>query len=95
MQRNVSNKISIKEIAAACNISEQHLHRIYRKSTDKTPLQTLTALRIQKAQYLLVTTSYSLSKIAGICGFYDSSHMNKVFLKMFGVLPAEYRRKHK
>ena len=95
MQRNASTKISIKEIAAACNISEQHLHRIYRKARKKTPLQILTELRTQKAQYLLVTTSHSLSKIAGLCGFYDSSHMNKVFLKVLGILPAEYRRKHK
>ena len=95
MQRNVSNKISIKEIAAACNISEQHLHRIYKKTHGKTPLQLLTELRLRKTQYLLVTTPYSLSKIAGLCGFYDSSHMNKVFHKVFGILPADYRRKHK
>ncbi len=95
MQRNISNKISIKEIAAACNISEQHLHRIYKKTHGKTPLQILTDLRLSKTQYLLVTTPYSLSKIAELCGFYDSSHMNKVFLKVFGILPADYRRKNK
>ena len=95
MQRNVSNKISIKEIASACNISEQHLHRVYKKVRGKTPLQTLTELRLRKAQYLLVTTPNSLSKIAGLCGFYDSSHMNKVFLKVMGILPADYRRKHR
>ena len=94
MQRNVASKISIKEIAAECNISEQHLHRIYRKLRNKTPLQILTDLRMQKAQYLLVTTSYSLSKIAGLCGFYDSSHMNKVFRKNFGILPAQYRKEN-
>lgn len=95
MQRNISNKISIKEIARECNISEQHLHRIYKKARGTTPLQLLTDLRLRKAQYLLVTTPYSFSKIAGLCGFYDSSHMNKVFLKVLGLLPAEYRRKHK
>ncbi|MBR2877607.1 MAG: helix-turn-helix domain-containing protein [Clostridia bacterium] len=94
MQRNVANKISIKEIAAACNISEQHLHRIYRKVRNKTPLQILTDLRMQKAQYLLVTTSLSLSKIADKCGFYDSSHMNKVFRKNCGMLPAQYRKEN-
>ena len=91
LHRNIKNKISVGDIARSCNVSEQHLRRIYKKVTSVSPMHTLMELRIQRAKYLLVSTTYTLAKIADECGFYDASHMNKYFKEFCGISPAEYR----
>jgi AraC-like DNA-binding protein len=44
------------------------------------------------AREWLKSSDLSISDIAQLCGFSDSSHMGRVFKRWQGVSPSEYRR---
>lgn len=51
----------------------------------------VTALRLERAQRLLTTTTMKVSDIAQICGFRSASYFGSVFRKQMGMAPVEYR----
>ncbi|WP_222597227.1 helix-turn-helix domain-containing protein [Chitinophaga pinensis] len=50
--------------------------------------------RIERAQFLMVTTSHSLSSIAEGVGFDTLPHFIKIFKKVTSVTPGKYREQH-
>ena len=79
-------------IAAAVNLSEPHLARVFKAATGTTPLARLTALRIARAQALLLESTWSVTTIAGEVGFASFSHFSQAFKRLVGVPPSDYRR---
>jgi len=79
-------------IAAAVNLSEPHLARVFKAATGKTPLTRLTEIRIARAQALLRESDLSVTTIAGDVGFTAFSHFSQVFRRVVGVSPSDYRR---
>lgn len=79
-------------IAAAVNLSEPHLARVFKAATGKTPLTRLTEIRIARAQTLLRESDLSVTAIAGEVGFTAFSHFSQVFRRVVGVSPSDYRR---
>lgn len=88
---NLLGSISIDEVAAQCSLSRGHFIRAFCESTGKTPHQWLIKLRIDAAKTCL-TGATPISKIAKSCGFADQSHLTRVFKRIIGVTPAEWRR---
>ena len=54
--------------------------------------QYLTYLRILHARELLAQTDRIQFDVGRSCGFYDTAYFQRVFKKMTGVLPGEFRR---
>ena len=79
-------------IAAAVNLSEPHLARVFKAVTGKTPLVRLTEIRIARAQALLFESALSVTAIAVEVGFTSFSHFSQVFRRVVGVSPSDYRR---
>ena len=51
--------------------------------------------RMDKAKMLLETSSISVGRIAGMCGFRSAAYFIKVFAVKYGSTPGEYRRAFK
>jgi len=47
------------------------------------------------AQTLMLTTNEPLCQIALACGFYDQSHLTRVFRRCAGTSPRDWRRRHR
>ncbi|MBR2327751.1 MAG: helix-turn-helix domain-containing protein [Clostridia bacterium] len=77
IQNNLSEKITVKDIAAKANMSHSTVTRFFRKTTGLSPMQYVIFLRKQRASSLINETDLRKSEIAQICGFYDLSHMEK------------------
>jgi AraC-like DNA-binding protein len=56
------------------------------------PHQWLLRQRIEKAKDLLAQGTQPLSTMASACGFADQSHFTRVFTRVVGLTPAEWRR---
>ena len=91
MRKNLFAKITIKGIAENFHVSIATLGRYFRKVVNKTPVQYLLMLRIEKSKELLTLTNDSIVNISQNCGFFDSSHFEKCFLKTVGLSPSRYR----
>ena len=65
--------------------------RVFKVATGMTPLQFATRERITYAQQLIRETSRSLIEIGIEVGYSNPSHFAKVFRKVVGVTPTEFR----
>jgi AraC-like DNA-binding protein len=92
MRSHLSQKLSLDEIAAHCGLSLSHFCLLFKKKTQRTPLDYLTHLRIQQACQLLDFTPMKINEIARQTGFDDPFYFTRVFSKTMGASPVNYRR---
>jgi AraC-like DNA-binding protein len=87
-----SERKSLADIARECGLSRAHFIRAFTRTTGCTPHQWLLRQRIEQARWLIEHSDRSLTDIASDCEFSDQSHLNRVFVKAFGVSPGAWRR---
>ena len=90
--RNYNKNINIAEYAASRSMSTSWFIRIFKLYSNMTPMQYVLSVRISNAQYLLESTSYTVSEIANIVGYEDPLYFSRLFKKQVGIPPSEYRR---
>jgi AraC-like DNA-binding protein/mannose-6-phosphate isomerase-like protein (cupin superfamily) len=93
IDHNLSQKITIHELASVANISDYHFCKLYKKITGKTPMDYINSLRINRAVILLSEGNSNITEIAFACGFCDSNYFSRIFKKYKGVAPNKYNRK--
>lgn len=92
INENYRSDCSLKAIAAAVQISPNHLHVVFSRETGLTPYEYALKLRIARAQRLIVAGEMSMLEIALETGFCSQSHFNKVFREKTGTTPVQYRK---
>ncbi len=95
MAEDLSRDISIKDLARECEISPSHFCRAFSQSTGLSPRQWLLATRVERARDLLTDTKIPLAEVAVACGFFDQSHLTKIFARAIGTTPGAWRRSHR
>jgi len=91
--KNISQDISLEELAKLSSLSKYHFHRIFKEESKNTIFFELRSIRLQKAANLLITNKYSsILEIANACGYSSHSSFIKVFKKMFFYSPKEWRK---
>lgn len=83
--------LTLEQIAAEAGMSKYHFCRLFVKHTGITPIHYLTKIRIEAASRLLRQTSQPVGAIAAATGFDNSSYFGKVFRKLMGVSPQQFR----
>ncbi len=91
---NLANgdKLTLAALSEKCFVSEATLRRYFYQFTDMSPQQFIAHARINRAQYLLVSTSKSITEIANEVGFESISCLTRAFKRFYGVSPSEYRK---
>lgn len=84
--------ISIEEYAKAHGMSISWFIRSFKEYTGSTPTQYIISLRISNAQTLLETTAYNVTEIASIVGYDNPLYFSRIFKKMCGMAPTEFRK---
>lgn len=74
---NLSTKLSVLDLADIANMSVSTLNRYFIKLLGTTPGSYIITKRIEAAKALIAENKYSKTEVAHMCGFYDSSHMDK------------------
>jgi AraC-like DNA-binding protein len=92
MDKHYAEKITIANLQKAAKMSERNLFRHFRNVFSISPNEYLHHIRVQHATELLLNTDKQISKIALECGYCDSNHFGKVFKKMVGATPKQFRR---
>ena len=91
IEENISQKISLAEVAALVNMSESAFSHFFKKKTGISFITYVNNLRVAKACDLLVSTSLSASEICYDCGFNNKSNFIRIFTKRKNMTPIEYR----
>lgn len=91
MNRPVVPPLGNGEIAERLNISKNHFMREFKRAMHISPQQYLLRHRIDRCRDDLVLSDMTIDEIAASGGFTDRYHFSKVFRKLTGSSPAEYR----
>ena len=94
IQENCTEKLTLDEIAASAGISTRECLRCFQSMLKMTPFEYLTDCRVRKAADMLSNTSSSMLDVALNCGFSTSSYFCRMFKRLMGQSPTEYKRLH-
>jgi YesN/AraC family two-component response regulator len=84
-------QISESQVALVCEMSPSRFCREFKAAFGATFVEYLARHRIQEAKRLLSNRSMSVTDVAAAVGFTDPSYFTRVFRKIAGASPTEYR----
>ena len=82
----------LESTAARFHLSKNYVSRIMRSVSDRTFIESLSLVRIEKVKEYLAETELSLEIIAELTGVSDPSYLWRVFKKHTGMSPSKYRK---
>jgi two-component system response regulator YesN len=86
--------LSIKTIAEYTYLTPTYLCLIFKKETGKTINQYITEVRIEKSKEYLKNRKIKIYEIASRVGYSDANYYAKVFEKIVGLNPSDFREKY-
>ena len=92
IENNYSRPIKISDIASNLSIDRSYFSNIFKKTLQKTPQQFLLEYRMDKACELMDNPELSISNIAFSVGYTDAFNFSKMFKKIKGYSPSDYRQ---
>ncbi|MBB5920876.1 AraC-like DNA-binding protein [Actinoalloteichus hoggarensis] len=92
MRENLGETLTIDDMARAAMYSKFHFSRAFQRVTGVSPGRFLSAMRLQEAKRLLVTTSLSVTEISHRVGYSSVGTFGSRFCSTVGVSPTTYRR---
>lgn len=93
MGEHYNEKLMLAEVSEKIYVSQWHVSKLLNKETGQNFSELLNGIRIRKAQDLLKNPSYRIADVADMVGFGEVNHFSKVFKKINGVSPNEFRNK--
>ncbi|MFM9278817.1 helix-turn-helix domain-containing protein [Paenibacillus jiagnxiensis] len=87
-----SEPISLADLSARFFINPYYLSQLFKQKTGETYLNFLAQTRINKAKELLIRTDLKVYEICQRVGYSDAQHFARLFEKLTGCKPSEYRK---
>ena|SRR5579872_2510031 len=91
MRAQVSEPLSLEEMAEIACLSPFHFHRMFRSITGIPPGEFLAALRLEAAKRLLLTTSLSVTDVCFDLGYTSLGTFTSRFKQLTGFAPLQLR----
>jgi AraC-like DNA-binding protein len=91
IQEHQTENLRLGHVARACNTSTFYFCKMFKKVTGINFTDYLSRVRIEKSKNLLLNPNLRVSEIAFEVGFQSLTHFNRVFKKILGQSPTEYR----
>jgi AraC family transcriptional regulator len=88
----MEGELTLCEMAQSVELSTAHFSRMFRKSTGESPHHFVLRHRVERAKEMLRAAEARVLDVAVACGFKTQQHFARVFRRMCGVSPTEYRQ---
>lgn len=93
MASNITNSLSLEEIASKAGLSKTHFSHIFKKETGFTPIGYFNNLKIRRACLLLDASSKRIGEISEEIGMDNRHYFSRLFGKVMGMSPMNYRKR--
>lgn len=93
IQENQDEELSLGRVAKAVNTSTFYFCKLFKRATGLHFTEYVSRSRIEKAKNLLLNPNLRISEIAFAVGFQSLTHFNRVFKKVLGESPTEFRHR--
>lgn len=94
IEANLAANLTVALLAGRANQSKDHFSKLFVRKTGRRPLDYIHHKRVERAQFLLVTTNLPLSVITEQTGFESLSYFSRIFKRITGQTPGEYKNSH-
>jgi AraC-like DNA-binding protein/ligand-binding sensor protein len=91
IRRNQAEGLSLAQVAKAVNTSKFYFCKLFKKTTGLSFTNYVSRVRVEKAKNLLLNPNLRISEIAYEVGFQSLTHFNRIFKKIIGQSPTDYR----
>lgn len=95
MNNHLNASLTLNDIASFCNCSVSYFSLLFKKATTRTPIEYYNYLKMQRACQLLDFTTMNIKEIAISLNIEDPFYFSRVFKKVMGLSPHDYRNKKK
>jgi len=95
IQSNLEQQLTVASLAMRAHLHPDYFARVFREKLGEGPLEYIRHKRIERAQFLIITTEASFNEIAFDTGFESASYFSRTFKKFTGMSPGEYRLTHR
>ena len=93
INNNYMKAINLDDVAKYVHLNAAYFSSIFKKETEMGFSDYLNKVRIEESKVLLKNGQYSILEVAIMCGFDDQSYFSKVFKKIAGLTPKQYKSK--
>jgi AraC-like DNA-binding protein len=92
VQNNLQKDISMNELASMACLSKDHFTRMFKSLVGMPPCEFIIRKRIEKAQFLLLTTDMTQEQIIGETNFKSLPYFSRMFKKYTTYTPTIFRQ---
>ncbi|MEH7335005.1 response regulator [Neobacillus drentensis] len=94
LQANFDREVKLQEISEHFYISREYISRKFKQEFNVNISDYIVKIRMEKAKSLLKNSQLKIYEIANMIGYQDDKYFRKVFKKVVGVTPNEYRAEY-
>ena len=91
IQEHQAEDLSLNQVAKAVNMSSYYFCKTFKKVTGINFTDYVARVRVEKSKNLLLNQNLRVSEVAFEVGFQSLTHFNRVFKKIVGQSPTDYR----
>lgn len=95
MSEMIDQVVNLEEMAKIVNLSPSHFSSLFKKKTGFSPIEYFNHLKVQKACQYLLFSDLRVKEIAFKLGIEDQYYFSRLFSKIMGMPPNEYREEKK
>ena len=93
LEQHYTQAIEYDRLAQKYSLSRRSIERRFKKATGVTPLGYLQQIRVEYAKQMLEKGHMTFSEITYAVGYEDISFFRKVFIRLTGLRPTQYRQR--
>lgn len=95
MKKNLQQSVKLEELARHVHFSVSYYSALFQEKTGYSPIDYFIHLKMQRACQYLDLTNLKIKQIAPELGYQDPYYFSRLFHKVIGYFPSDYRRKQK
>lgn len=92
MREHLSEPLSLAQLARAAMLSPSHYSSLFRKRFGCAPVEFLIRMKVEESCHLLDQTNETITEIANRIGYEDAYYFSRIFKKITGMAPSQYRQ---
>jgi AraC-like DNA-binding protein len=90
---HINSNIEVDELASVACVTKPYLIRLFKREFGTSPVQYVNRKKVERAQLMLYTSDLPVKEVAYALGFSDHSYFIRMYRKLTGITPQEYRER--
>lgn len=91
IDQHYAQELSLQILSQHAHLSKNYLANLFKKETGEGVIDYINKVRLERAKALLRSTELKSGEICSMVGVSDSKYFSKLFKKLEGMTPSEYR----